>query len=76
VVLNRPFEGLIGSLYSFEMLPHALVPFVECRMFRGGDVDTETYISFLHTCDDLKSSSTQIQPGYYSLALRYALTKL
>lgn len=75
LVLNRPDGGAIGAVYSVERLPSLLLPFVECQMFCGGDVDTELSLSYLHSCEDLKDVSVEIQPGlYYSEDLITAYT--
>ena len=75
LVLNRPDDGAIGAMYSFERLPSVLLPFVECQMFCGGDVDVEHILSYLHSCDDLKDVSVEIQRGlYYSEDLVSAYT--
>ena len=75
LVLNRPDGGTIGAIYPVEHLPSVLLPFVECQMFCGGDVDVENAVSYIHLCDDLKGVSVEIQPGlYYSEDLISAYT--
>ena len=63
LVLTRPLGRVLSHLRIHGA--SLLVPFTQCLVFCGGDVDSTSYLSFLHTCDELASCSVEVAKGLY-----------